>query len=140
MAYKFLEHTADLKVSVSEASIEKAFISSANALGEAIREKIKIKENIKKEIKVEGRDYQSLLYNFLEEFLYLLDAEGFIFSNIEKIKIKQENVDKILLSCIVLGDKAGNYKFTNDVKAITYNDMLVKLRKNKVDIQFVLDV
>jgi len=140
MAYKFLEHTADLKVSVSEASIEKAFISSANALGEAIREKIKIKENIKKEIKVEGRDYQSLLYNFLEEFLYLLDAEGFIFSSIEKIKIKQENVDKILLSCIVLGDKAGNYKFTNDVKAITYNDMLVKLRKNKVDIQFVLDV
>ena len=134
MAYKFLEHTADLKVSVSEASIEKAFISSANALGEAIREKIKIKENIKKEIKVEGRDYQSLLYNFLEEFLYLLDAEGFIFSEIEKIKIKQENVDKILLSCIVLGDKAGNYKFTNDVKAITYNDMLVKLRKNKVEI------
>lgn len=30
------------------------------------------------------------------------------------------------VECVVVGDAAKNYKFTNDVKAVTYSEMYVK--------------
>ena len=138
MTYKFLEHTADLKIFVSEKNMEKAFESSASAVKEAICGKINVKKAVKKSMVVSGKDPEALLYNFLEEFLYLLDAESFLFSKIESLKITKK--DKYVLEADISGDKASNYKFSNDVKAITYNEMFVRVSKNKCEIQFVLDV
>lgn len=135
--YKFLPHTADVKIQASGSTLEDAFIESAKALKSTMlrQEKIKIQGKIKKKIQVEGRDNESMLYNFLEEFLYLLDAQDFILAEIKKIKIRGYKLESE-----VVGDRASNYKFTNEVKAITYNEMFVKKEKNKYLIQFVLDV
>lgn len=139
MSYKFLEHTADLKVLVKENKIEDAFCSSALALKEAMASKIKIKSRVNKEIIVKGKDYERLLYEFLEQFLYMLDAEDFLLSKIETLNIKKKK-DAFELKSSISGDRAGNYKFTNDVKAITYNDMEILELKKSTTIQFVLDV
>jgi len=139
MGFKFLPHTADIKIVVEEKSLEKAFVTSALALKEVIADKIKVKAKIKKEIKVEGKDREALLYNFLEEFLYLVDAEYFILSEINKLKITKTK-NKLSLYARVVGDNSLNYTFTNEVKAITYNDMFIKEEKNKTTMQFVLDV
>ena len=140
MKYKFLEHTADIKFQAFGKTIEKAFENSAYALQEVITEKIKIKPVIKKKIEVEGRDKEALLYNFLEEFLFLLDSENFVLSKINKISIKEQDNKEYKLIAEVIGDKARNYKFTNNVKAITYNEMFVK-KEGKVYIcQVVVDV
>ena len=135
MAYKFLAHTADIKFQASGKTLEMAFENAALALKETITGKIKIKPAIEKQIKIKGKDKEALLYNFLEEFLYLLDAEDFLLSKIKKIKITGNK-----LGAGMVGDKASNYKFTNDVKAITYNQMFVKKEKDKYTVQVVLDV
>lgn len=135
MAYKFLEHTADVKFQASGTTLEDAFESAVLALKETIAGKIKVNPAIEKQIKIQGKDKEALLYNFLEEFLYLLDAEDFLLSKIKKIKITGNK-----LSAVIAGDKSSNYKFTNDVKAITYNQMFVKKEKNKFICQVVLDV
>jgi len=133
--FKFLEHTADIKFQAFGSSLEKAFENSALALVEVMTKKTKIKAIIKKKIKVEGKDNESLLYSFLEEFLFLFDSEGFVLSNVNKIKIKDRK-----LEAEVVGDKAENYKISQDVKAITYNSMFVREEKGNVIIQVVLDV
>jgi len=139
MKYKFLEHTADVKFQAFGKSLEEAFENSAYALKEAISGKIKIKSRIKKKIKVEGKDSENLLYNFLEEILFLLDAENFLLDKVKKIKISGRKLEAELV-----GDKAENYRFSNEVKAITYNEMFVKKikgkGKDKFIIQAVLDV
>ena len=134
MRYKFLEHTADVKFQAFGKTIEEAFENAASALMETIAGKIKIKEKSSKKIEVKGKDNESLLRDFLEEFLYFLDAEDFLVSKV-KIKIKE---NKIVGE--VMGDKASEYKFTNNVKAITYNEMFVKKIKGKWTCQVVLDV
>jgi SHS2 domain-containing protein len=139
MPFKFLPHTADVKILVEEKTLEKAFSTSASALKEVIAEKIKVKEKLKKQISIKENDKESLLYSFLEEFIYLLDAENFLPGKIKKLEIKRVR-ESFSLKARVSGDKASNYKFTNDVKAITYNEMFVKEGKNKTTIQFVLDV
>ena len=135
MSYEFLEHTADVKFRAYGESVEEMFIAAAGALNETIRGNIKILEQEERVFEVEEKDLESLLYNFLEEFLFLLDAEDFLVSEIKEIKIRGNK-----LKCIVMGDKAENYKFTNDVKAVTYSEMKVWNEKGKFICQVVLDV
>ena len=135
--FKFIEHTADIKFQAFGNTLEEAFKNSALATRQTIAEDIKVASKIKKTIKVKGQDVKSLLYNFLEEFLYLLDSEDFLLADIENIKI---NKKQSILTAELIGDSASNYEFTNEVKAITYNEMFVRQEKNKWITQVVLDV
>ncbi len=137
MSYRFLEHTADVKFQAEGKTLEEAFISSAGALNETIRGDILVSEAEEKSFEVSGKDLEGLLYNFLEEFLFLLDSENFLISKVKEIKIDETN---FILKAIVSGDSAENYSFTNDVKAITYNEMFVKKEDGFWKIQTVLDV
>lgn len=134
--FKFLEHTADLKFQAFGKDIEEVFKNSALAMIFSIYDK-KIKEDKKIKINVKGKDFESLLYNFLEELLFLFDSENFLMSKIEKIKI---NKKKFELNAEISGDNAENYETHVDIKAITYNDMFVKKQRNKYIAQVVLDV
>jgi len=136
MKYKFLENTADFKFQAFGKSIEECFTNSSYALVEIIT-KDKIKPIIKKTIKVQGKDFESLIYNFLEEFLFLLDSKNFIISKIGKIKIDKA---KFELSAEVFGDDIKKYKAITDIKAITYNEMFVKRDGKNWVCQVVVDV
>lgn len=136
MGYSFLEHTADVKFRADGETLEDMFISACEALNETIRGDIKILEQVEKKFEVEGKESVSLLYAFLEEFLVLLDSEDFLTAKIKSIEIGEGS-----LKCVVLGDKADNYKFTNDVKAVTFSEMYVKDKgEGGFECQVVLDV
>jgi SHS2 domain-containing protein len=139
MSFKFLEHTADVKIQVEEKTLNKAFSTAALAMKEVIAEQILVAPRIKKEIKIESENKESLLYDFLEQFLYLFDTRGFVLSKAPIVKIEKKG-EKFALSAKLIGDSAKNYIITNDVKAITYNDMLIEETKDKTTIVFVLDV
>ena len=132
----FLEHTADVKFQAFGKDLEEVFENSALAMFNTMYTgKIKTAKNFK--IKVKGKDYESLLYNFLEELLFLMDSKNFFLSKIKKIRINRE---KLVLEAEISGDDAKNYKVHIDVKAITYNEMFVKKQKDKLVAQVVLDV
>lgn len=139
MTYNFLEHTADVKFVAEAETIEKLFIEASMALKESICGKIIILSQYMKNIEIRGDNLENLLYKFLEEFLFLLDSEDFLISEMKEIEIDKEN---FVLKATISGDKSEHYKFTNDVKAITYNDMFVKFNeeKNVWQTQVVVDV
>ena len=135
MGYKFLEHMYDVKFLANGSTIEGMFISAVDALNETIRGDIEISKQIEKSFEVKGKDKESLLYNFLEEFLFLLDAENFLTARVKMISVKENKI-----SCVVVGDDAEGYKFTNEVKAVTYSDMFIREKSGKFECQVVLDV
>jgi SHS2 domain-containing protein len=152
--FEFLEHTADVKIRVYGKSIEKVFENSAYALrkiiikGKRIKKDKKEGDNLRKErykikkrkIKVFGKDYLSLLYNFLEEIIYLVDAENFLVKKIDKINLKNTK-NKFFLILLVSGEDFSKYRLTNSIKAITYNEMKISLKKdNSLICEFVLDL
>lgn len=130
----FLEHTADIKFQAYGKTLEEAFKNSALAVANTMF-RGRVKAKISKKIKLKGKDNERLLYDFLEELLVLLDAKDFILSEVKKIKIKEG-----VLEAEIIGDNASNYNFSNQVKAITYNEMFIKKEKDKYAIQAVLDV
>ena len=83
----FLEHTADVKFKAFGKSLEEVFENSALAMINS-QYKGKVKSVKSKKVNAKGKDVESLMYNFLEEILILLE-EGFIVSKI-KVKIKKK--------------------------------------------------
>jgi len=130
-----MEHTADVKFRAEGSTIEEMYSSAADALNETIRGDIKILGQEEKSFEVDGPDSEVLLYNFLEEFLFLLDAQEFLVSSIKSIEVSENKI-----RCVVLGDGAENYIFTNDVKAVTYNGMVIGEGHGKFFCEVVLDV
>ena len=137
--FKFLEHTADAKFQAYGKTMEEAFSNAALAMFSIITDIKKIKKALKNEIKAEGSDLKSLLYNFLEELLFLIDTENFLLSSIKEISIKEIN-KKFKLNAVAVGDKANNYETHGDIKAVTYNEMEIKEEKSKAIVQVVLDL
>ncbi|MBI2045435.1 archease [Candidatus Pacearchaeota archaeon] len=134
MKFKFLPHTADVKFQAYGKTLEEVFENSVLALINRIcSDKIESREKIK--FKVKGRDLEALMYNFLEEFLYLVDAKQFLASEV-KVKIK----NKKELEAEILGDSSEEYALEMHIKAITYNEMFVKEISGKWVAQVVLDV
>jgi SHS2 domain-containing protein len=139
MKYKFIPHTADIKFQCFGKNLEETFENAFLALKHIIVGNIKIKNNEKKKIFIKGKDLEALLNSFLEEFLFLLDSNGFLLNKIEKIEINEKN-NKYTLKAFVFGDSVSDYKISNQVKAITYNEMFVKKNKERWICQVVLDV
>lgn len=134
MKYKFIEHTADIQFQAFGKTIEEAFSNSALAMTKSITDD-KIDSKIERKIIVSGHDRESLLYNFLEELLILFDSEHFIPALVSEIKIED-----LKLTATILGDLAENYEIHLDIKAITYNEMFVRLQQDVWTTQVTLDV
>ena len=83
--FEFLEHTADTKIRAYGLSLEEAFSNAALALTTVITNTSKVKTSTKKTIEVESEDEKALLYDFLEQFLILLDTEHFLLNSVKNI-------------------------------------------------------
>ncbi len=145
MKYKFLSHTADIKFQAFGNSLEESFENSAYALVNIIC-KDRVKSKIKKILKVRGKNRERLLYEFLEEILYKVDAEDFVLGEVVKIEIESRIKSRkplryeLELKAEILGDDLKNYETETSVKAVTYNEMYIKQDNNKFIVQVVVDV
>ena len=135
MKFKYLKHTADVKCRAYGESLNECFENAVGAMFHSMYPN-KINRKIKKTVSVEGTDLENLLYNFLEELLILMDGEGFFVSRI-KVKINEKELS---LVAEVEGDSVSNYNISLQVKAVTYNEMIVKRVKGVFMCQVVLDV
>ena len=135
--FKFLPHTADIKFQAWGQTIEEVFENSALALFKALTDK-KVKPVKKVAIRADGNDLEGLMYNFLEEFLFLLDSEDFIGAKVDEIKLDKEN---FTILAKVSGDSIKNKNYDiSHIKAITYSDMEITHFDNRWVAQVVLDV
>ena len=133
--FEFLKHTADVKFRAYGKDLEEQFANAARAMFSIITETEKIKPEFEKTITVEGADEKSLLYNWLEELLYLLDAEQFFLCDIKKLAIAKK--DKFKLTAQVVGSKfKEEYEISGGIKAATYNEMEITPKY----VQVVVDV
>jgi len=149
MAYKFLPHTADAMFEVKARSLEQVFVDAAKALN-AVQVKLDtLAKKIKKEIDIESISPEMLLYDFLQELVFLKDAEQLLFKDfeikIEKIEKKEEEKqkeEKYRLKAICYGDKIDPSKqeLLADVKAITLENFRLWKEKQFWKATVIVDI
>ena len=141
--FKFFDHTADAKFQAFGKTLNETFANAAIATYEIITETKKIKPKLKKELTIHAAQKRSLLYDFLEELIFLTDTQGFLLKKATNVKIKEikkDNKREFKLTATLIGDKAKGYELKTQVKAVTYSDMFIKEAKDKVVVQVVLDI
>ena len=86
--YEFLPHTADVRIKAYGKTLEEAFIHAAYAATDVTTDHTKVEGVVEKLIEVKGEDLDSLFYEFIEEFLVLIDSEGFLLHEIKELEIE----------------------------------------------------
>jgi len=105
---------------------------------DTILDNSKIEEKNQHNIVVMGKDLNYLLYNWLEEIIYLLITEGFA---IKRLKITLEKNEEYAISAQIFGESIDIKKhgFKVEIKSPTFHEMEIKQEK-QVTMKFLMDL
>jgi SHS2 domain-containing protein len=138
--YRFLQHTADAKFQAFGATLGEAFANAALAVASVMWDWTKVAKTVRFPVEVKGRDLERLLYNYLEEILYLLDTRKFLLAGVENVRIG-ENSGEYRLEADFQGDtEPAKYEIFGEVKAVTYNEMRIEEKAGGAVVQVVIDL
>lgn len=134
--FEVIDHTADIGIIARGDSVEDVFISAAYGMLSLIVDLDNVNEMEIQEITVVAPDQEELLVTWLNELLYLFDAENLIFSRFEIIRL---SMDK--LEAVVYGEKVdpARHNLKIHIKAATYH-MLKLSSQDGFRAQIILDV
>lgn len=121
--YEIFEHTADLGLRVQAATLEQLFIEAAQGLfSVVVANPDRVNPLLTKKLYVEGNERDYLLFDWLNELLYLLETERFLLADCEL------QIDKQGLTATCRGEKFDTERHISDheVKAITYHGLKVE--------------
>lgn len=113
MPYDLLEHTADIGLTVEGKDLKEIFHEALLGAGEILKPKFKSKGKIKRIVKISSIDKTSLLVDFLNEALYIGQANKEWVKDVNFKDITNTSVEAELEMCQIS-------EFGEDIKAVTY--------------------
>ena len=137
--FEFFEVTADVGYKAYGKTLDEAFENAALAMFEVITDTSKIEPKVERKIEVESEDECALLYDWLSEFLVLLDVDFLVFS---KFEVKIEKTEEgFFLNGTAWGEEFNPeiHESRAEVKAVTYHLMDVK-QDDGYMVQVILDI
>ncbi len=131
-------HATDAFIEVTASSLIQAFEVAGYSVIDTILDNSKIEEKNERNIVVKGKDLNYLLYNWLEEIIYLVITEGFA---IKKLKITLEENEEYTISAGIFGENIDIKKhgFKVEIKSPTFHEMEIKQEK-QVTMKFLMDL
>lgn len=138
--FEYFEVTADIGFYAYGNTLEEAYENAALAMFNVVTDIDNVKTSETREFEVESEDLVSLLYDYLDEFLFLQDTEFLFFSEF-KVDIDKTE-DGYKLNCIASGEEI-NWDVhvpRSEVKAITFHKMCVKKEDGVFKLRAILDL
>ena len=147
LKYDYFDVTADIGFYAYGKSLEEAYENAGLAMFNVITDIKKVKKQESKEFEIVSEDLVSLLYDYLEELLFLQDTEFLFFSDFNKKikKIVDENsssLENYKLTCSAYGEEINwdVHTHKSEVKAITFHKMCVKEDDGVFKLRTILDL
>ena len=141
MPFKYLEEIAiaDIAFEAAGKTLEDLFVSCAEAVEDSMVNLKQVKPKIEKTVHLMDENQETLLFKFLNELIFLKDAEGLLFS---KFNIKIKHDKKFSLTAEIFGEKIDHkrHELRNDIKAITYHLFSIKKDGQNFKATVVLDI
>lgn len=129
----FLDHIADIKCRIKGNTLPNLFENTASAFSFYCSSGESVKGRLCTKIKIKAENKESLLYVFIDELVYLLDAEFFL------VRKSEVSISENTLTATLYGDDARKYRLRH-VKAVTYAEMYITQSLKGWEAQVVLDV
>jgi len=139
--FEFLEHTADVYIRAFGTTIEEAYENAALAMFEVMTDTDKITQLQEETLEVEAEDQYALLYNWLEALLVKFETNNTVYSKFQITNWKETD-ENFKFEAKIWGEKFDPQKHPPrvGVKAVTYHRMVVIRDKDRVVLEFILDI
>jgi len=130
--------TADVAFVAYGRDLNELFANSALAMFEVMINTKQVEEKVEERVSVDGHDLESLMFNWLNELLYISDSKNLAFSRFE-VKVDDKNFK---LEAICKGEEINPEKHETRtvVKAATYHQMKIWWEDNLWKAQVILDI
>ncbi len=139
--FEFLEHTADVYIRAHGKTIEEAYENAALAMFEVMTDTDKTTQTQEETLEVEAEDQYALLYNWLEALLVKFETENMLYSKFQ-ITDWEETDENFKFKAKIWGEKFDPEKHPQrvGVKAVTYHRMVIIKERDRVVLEFILDI
>ena len=139
--FEFLEHTADVYIRAHGKTMEEAYENAALAMFEVMTDTDKIAQMQEETLEVEAEDQYALLYNWLEALLVKFETENMLYSKFQ-ITNWEETDETFKFKAKIWGEKFEPQKHPQKVgvKAVTYHRMVIIRERDRVVLEFILDI
>lgn len=138
--YEYLDHTADVQLHAWGDDLKEAFEQVAIAMFGYMTEIEYVEMQCTEDIEAEGDDLLSLLFHFLDEFLFVFSAEPFFIAR--KVKILEFDKENFKIKARGYGETFDIAKHPQgtEVKAITYASMQVYDNEGQHELFVIIDI
>ncbi len=136
-AFEIIDHTADVGIVAYGANLEELFSNAALALFSLIIEPGSIEEKLQRNLKVSSEDRDSLLVNWLNELIYVFDAEHILFCRFD-IDSLSENL--LRATCYGESFDPTKHKIKIGVKAATYHMLTLEKKTGGYKARVIFDI
>ena len=139
--FEFLEHTADVYVRANGKTMEEAYENAALSMFETMTDTDKIAQVQEETLEVEAEDQYALLYNWLEALLVKFETENMFYSKFQ-ITDWRETDEMFKFKAKVWGEEFDPEKHPQKVgvKAVTFHRMVIIRERDRVVLEFILDI
>ncbi len=135
-----IDHTADVGIEVEAQSLQDLFEESAYGMFSIICEnldEVECKEYV--EGSVQGEDLNELMYNFLENLLFLFETKLILLKDVQ-VKIHEGKVWTLEFKACGEPVKKGKHRIATGIKSPTYHQMKVGKNDGKYIARIIFDV
>jgi SHS2 domain-containing protein len=137
LRFRTIEHTADIGIEVEADNLADLFAGAAEGMYSIIIAPGVVSPAVSRSITLEANDLEELMFEWLNELLYLLDAKELLLSIFEIARI-----ERFHLEATVSGEKIdqGRHRLLGEIKAATYHQMTVERRDDSWFARIIFDV
>ena len=137
MPYQLIDHTADLGIKASGATLAELFETAAAAMFDQIVDTRQLKGLARTRVDITGIDREDLMISWLRELLFLWNGREML---VKRIAIK--TISETAVSAVVTYDPYDpqTHEILTDIKAVTYHAVRVEKNEAGWEASVIFDV
>jgi SHS2 domain-containing protein len=137
LRFRTIEHTADIGIEVEADTLADLFGGAAQGMFSIIVEPGAASPEVSRSVTLQANDLEERMFSWLNELLYILDAERLVLSGFEVTSI-----EAFRLEATVSGERIdrSRHRLLGEVKAATYHEMKVEQRDGSWFARIIFDV
>ena len=134
--FDVVEHTADTGIIAYGTDMQEAFANAAFGMFSLMADLGQVREETSRYVEAEASDRESLVVSWLNELLYIFDAERIIFRRFDVLEVTNTR-----LKANAYGEKVdpSRHRLRSGVKAATYHTLKVAERRDRYSIRVIFD-
>ena len=131
--FELIEHTADVGLIAYGETLAEAFANAAYAMFSIIAELDVVQETESRRVEISEEDWEGLLFEWLNNLLYLFDVEMLLF---KRFDIMEFGDSRLYATCHGEKYDPSRHHLKTGVKSATYHMLKVDREKNQVQVIF----